>query len=218
MASRQAAAPAKPAARARAARQTLTRREVVDSAIALIERDGLEGLTMRRLATELACAPMSLYTHVRSRDDLVDAIVAQLIERLDLREVPGETWQQAVRRTLASYRDLAVEVPHAFELLALAPYDTAPVAPHLVGVLGGLGRTGLAPDAARQVLGIIDAYASGFLVVWARSTAAGRTASADVQPAVVGMRDLATFDQGLEALITGLDATLVRGADAPSAG
>ncbi|MCD5348079.1 TetR/AcrR family transcriptional regulator [Agromyces sp. S2-1-8] len=218
MASRQAAVPAKPWSRARTARQTLTRREVTDAAIALVERDGLDGLTMRRLATELGCAPMSLYTHVSSRDDLVDAIVEQLIERLDLHEQPGETWQQAVRRTLASYRDLAVQVPHAFELLALAPYDTSPVAPHLAGVLAGLEHAGLTADQARQVLGIVDAYASGFLVVWARSHAAERPSGAGVAAAstadVAGMRELATFDQGLEALIAGLDATLVSGARA----
>ncbi|HEY1105440.1 MAG TPA: TetR family transcriptional regulator, partial [Agromyces sp.] len=178
MASRQAAVQKAVAPRRRAPRQTLTRREITDTAIDLVERDGLDALTMRRLATELGVAPMSLYTHVASRDDLVDAIVEQLIERLDLHDEPGEPWQQAVRRTLGTYRDLAVALPHAFELLALAPYDTTPVAPHLVGVLAGLERAGLAPDQARQVLGIVDAYASGFLVVWARSTTSSRRAGA----------------------------------------
>jgi len=230
MASRQAAGQQATPSRRRAPRQTLTRREITDAAIDLVERDGLDALTMRRLATELGVAPMSLYTHVASRDDLVDAIVEQLIERLDLHEEPGEPWQQAVRRTLGTYRDLAVALPHAFELLALAPYDTMPVAPHLVGVLAGLERAGLAPDQARQVLGIVDAYASGFLVVWARSTTSTRAATAsaiapdaastaerDAAAAaaapdeVAGMRDLETFDQGLEALIAGLGATLVPG-------
>lgn len=203
-------------------RQTLTRADVTSAAIALVERDGLETLTMRRLAAELGCAPMSLYTHVRNRDDLVDAIVSQLIERLGLREVPGESWQDAVRRTLRAYRELAVDVPHAFELLALAPYDSAPVAPHLANVVGGLERAGLDREQARQILGIVDGYATGFLVVWARGRAArSGTSPADessgpgaaIAPDVAGMRDLATFDQGLEALIAGLDATLVQTTD-----
>lgn len=201
----------------------LNRREVTSAAIALVERDGLGALTMRRLAAEIGCAPMSLYTHVRNRDDLVDAIVDRLIENLDLTEVPGETWDRTVRRTLRSYRDLAVRLPASFELLALAPYDTSPVAPHLANVLSGLENAGLDAAQARQILGIIDAYASGFLVVWARSrTRAADTgaddagaddagaADAGTTAGVASMRNLDMFDEGLDALIAGLDATLVR--------
>ncbi|MFB6610442.1 TetR/AcrR family transcriptional regulator [Agromyces sp. NPDC056379] len=193
-------------------RQNLTRRDLTSAAIALIERDGLSALTMRRLASELDCAPMSLYTHVRSRDDLIDAIVDHLIEHLDLRQPGGESWQQLVRQTLDRYRDLAVQLPNSFELLALAPYDSSPVAPHLGNVVASLEHAGLSRENARQILGIVDAYASGFLVVWARSRArAAAREPADDELGITGMRDLEMFDRGLEALIAGLDATLVRG-------
>ncbi|MCD2443048.1 TetR/AcrR family transcriptional regulator [Agromyces sp. SYSU K20354] len=193
-------------------RQNLARHDLTSAAITLIERDGLNALTMRRLASELDCAPMSLYTHVRSRDDLIDAIVAHLIERLDLREPSGESWQQLIRQTLDSYRDLAVQLPNSFELLALAPYGSSPVAPHLGTVVARLEQTGLAPEHARQILGIVDAYASGFLVVWARSRAQGPlNDQLAAQSGITGLRDLEMFDQGLDALIAGLDATLVRG-------
>lgn len=175
-----------------------------------MESDGLDALTMRKLAARLGRAPMSLYTHVRSREDLVDAMVDRLIARLELSDQPGESWQQVIRSALGSYRDLAVRYPRVFELLALAPYDALPVAPHLARMLARLERGGLGPDQARQVLGIADAYASGFLVVWARTQSEHATkAPDDVAPSVAGLRDLAMFDQGLEALIAGLDATLV---------
>ncbi|MGX5695459.1 TetR/AcrR family transcriptional regulator [Agromyces soli] len=220
MAPRQVPAREQPADEASAPREApaprpgLSRHEVTEAAIALVERDGLDALTMRRLASALDCAPMSLYTHVRNRDDLVDAIVDRLIEQLELHEVAGEGWQDAVRRTLGSYRDLAMRLPAAFELLALAPYDASPVAPHLAKVLAGLEHAGLQAEQARQILGIVDAYASGFLVVWARSragsrTPGGATLAGDAPADVVAMRDLAMFDQGLEALIAGLDATIV---------
>ncbi|MFC9561806.1 TetR/AcrR family transcriptional regulator [Agromyces sp. NPDC056965] len=193
-------------------RQNLTRRDLTSAAIALIEREGLSALTMRRLASELDCAPMSLYTHVRSRDALIDAIVDHLIEQLDLQQPGGESWQQLVRQTLDRYRDLAVQLPNSFELLALAPYDSSPVAPHLGNVVAGLEHAGLSREKARQILGIVDAYASGFLVVWARSRARAAAGElADDELGMTGMRDLEMFDRGLEALIAGLDATLVRG-------
>ncbi|KRC59110.1 hypothetical protein ASE14_15105 [Agromyces sp. Root81] len=193
-------------------RQNLTRRDLTSAAITLIERDGLGALTMRRLAAELDCAPMSLYTHVRNRDDLIDAIVDQLIELLDLHEPSGESWQEIVCQTFRAYRDLAVRVPKSFELLALAPYDTSPVAPHLARFVASLEAAGLTAEQAQQILGIADAYASGFLVVWARSQ--GFREAGEPSPAedgITGLRDLAMFDQGLDALLAGLDATLVRG-------
>ncbi|MBM7831625.1 AcrR family transcriptional regulator [Agromyces cerinus] len=193
-------------------RQNLTRRDLSSAAITLIERDGLGALTMRRLAAELDCAPMSLYTHVRNRDDLIDAIVDELIERLDLREPRGEGWQQIVFQTLSAYRDLAVQLPNSFELLALAPYDTSPVAPHLARFVAGLEAAGLTTEQAQQILGIADAYASGFLVVWARSRArSDADEQSSVTDGITGLRDLGMFDQGLDALLAGLDATLVRG-------
>lgn len=192
-----------------AARPVLSRRELAAAAIELIERDGLDALTMRRLASELGFAPMSLYTHVRSRDDLIDAIVEQLIERLGLGDddpVGTADWRELVRRTLGAYRDLAVALPRSFELLALAPYGTAPVAPHLLATIARLEAAGLDPGAAREILGIVDGYASGFLVVWARSR---ETAAAEAD-GVAALRDLAMFDRGIDAIIAGLDATLVR--------
>lgn len=193
-------------------RQNLTRRELTTAAIALIERDGLEALTMRRLAGELACAPMSLYTHVRNRDDLIDAIVEHLIEQLASPARGDETWQQLARQTLGAYRDLAVRLPSSFELLALAPYDSSPVAPHLARFLSSLERAGLSPEQAGQILGIVDAYATGFLVVWARSSTRRRAdGSVAAAPLIAGLRNLDMFDTGLEAMIAGLDMTLVRG-------
>lgn len=191
-------------------RQNLTRESVTSAAISLIEDDGLDALTMRRLATELDCGTMSLYSHVRNRDDLIEAVVGELIDRLDLRSTPDETWQSVVRRTVGSYRDLAVQLPSAFELLALAPYESAPVAPHLARLVASLEKSGLTPDQARQVLGITDAYATGFLVVWVRSravrasTPALRASTTDIG----SLRDLEMFDRGLDALIAGLGTTL----------
>ncbi|WP_430645150.1 hypothetical protein [Agromyces sp. GXS1127] len=84
------------------------------------------------------------------------------------------------------------------------------MAPHLGAALAGLEGSGPDAEQARQILGIVDAYATGFLVVWARSRADGRPAGSRgaEASAVADLRDLDTFDRGLDALIAGLDATL----------
>ena len=61
------------------------------------------------LAEELNCGTMTLYSHVSNRDDLLAGIVGLVIESLDLRYVPGESWQDCARRTVQSYRALAHE-------------------------------------------------------------------------------------------------------------
>jgi AcrR family transcriptional regulator len=195
-------------------RPKLNRDSVAAAAIALVERDGLEMLTMRALADELRCGTMSLYTHVRNRDDLLESVVEQLIRQLDTDAKAGETWQAAIRRALTSYRDLAVRHPRTFELLALAPYDELPVAPHLAQLLRVLEGTGLNADQASHVLTVTDAYASGFLVVWARSHATGRKSNLPTPwPSLSDLRHLDGFDRGLTTLIAGLEQTLGPTAD-----
>lgn len=164
---------------------------------------------MRALADELRCGTMSLYTHVRSRDDLLEGVVEQLIRQLDTDARAGEAWQQVIRRVLTSYRDLAVRHPRTFELLALAPYDQLPVAPHLAHVLSLLQGTGLDVDQARHVLAVADAYASGFLVVWARSQATHRQGNLPAPwPSLSDLRHIDGFDRGITTLIAGLECTL----------
>ncbi|WP_162463869.1 MULTISPECIES: TetR/AcrR family transcriptional regulator [unclassified Mycolicibacterium] len=190
-------------------RPKLNRDSVATAAIALIERDGLETLTMRALADELRCGTMSLYSHVRNRDDLLESVVELLIRELDTVAQARETWQQAIRRVLGSYRDLAVRHPRTFELLALAPYDELPVAPHLARVLCVLQGAGLNADQASHVLAVADAYATGFLVVWARSQATHRQDDLPTPwPMLSDLRHLDGFERGLATLIAGLEATL----------
>ena len=63
-----------------------TRDQVVAAAVAIADAEGLEALTMRRLATELGAGVMSLYTYVRDKDDLVD----QMVDRISAYEPAGE--------------------------------------------------------------------------------------------------------------------------------
>jgi len=85
----------------------LTRARIVDAGLALLAERGADGLNMRALADALGTAPMSLYRHVRSKDDLLKAIVAMVLERHDF-ELPARgpwtervaTWMHALRAQL----------------------------------------------------------------------------------------------------------------------
>ena len=67
-----------------AERTRLTRAVVVDRALQLADADGLEALTIRKLATDLGVTPMALYWHFRSKDELLDGLTERLWGEIDL--------------------------------------------------------------------------------------------------------------------------------------
>ena len=169
---------------------------MAEAAVALIEREGVERLTMRARAGELDCGTMTLYTHVRNREDLFAAVIEELIEGLDVPAVvarPHRSWQDLLRDMHRAYRDIAGRFPRSFELLALAPYDLQPVTPHLDGIVASLEAFGLDYEQALTALRVSDSFATGHLLVHARRGEGSR-----------GTDDGADFERGIEIVLTGL--------------
>ena len=79
-------------------RRPLNRERVIDAAVALADRDGLDALTMRQLGSELGVEAMSLYKHVANKDEILDAMVDLVISEIAL---PTEDagWKDAMRET-----------------------------------------------------------------------------------------------------------------------
>jgi AcrR family transcriptional regulator len=96
--------------RAAAPRGRLSRERITEAALALIERDGLEALTMRRLAEELGIGTMTLYGYFRDKEELLDALVDTAAGQL---EVPsdGGTWKSQIRALMEEIRRALVEHP-----------------------------------------------------------------------------------------------------------
>jgi len=108
------AGPAKPAGPGQPARVTLSRDQIVDTAIRILDEDGLEALSMRRLAAQLDAGAMSLYWHIRNKDELLDLVVDRVIGEVfgDLGEPQGwrawmEAFSRSLRRVLLRHRAVA---------------------------------------------------------------------------------------------------------------
>lgn len=186
----------------------LSRASITDAAIDFIEENGLARLSMRALASSLGCGTMSLYSHVQNRDDLIAAVVQELLERsrlLDVTATDFASWQELISASLFAYRDLAAAYPDSFELLALAPYGIAPVVDHLEGMAAALHRTGLSTERAYEVLGALDAYATGFLMVWARTQSLQPKVVSEESSPLTNLRTLAAFEHSLRVFITGFE-------------
>jgi AcrR family transcriptional regulator len=83
-------------------RPQLSKAAVVERALKLADTDGLETLTIRRLAQELGVTPMALYWHFRSKDDLLAGLAEQIWSEIDLNVDRSVTWPDQLRGLLLS--------------------------------------------------------------------------------------------------------------------
>ena len=102
---------------AKPAPDRLTRRRVVETGLRLLAERGRDGVSMRALADALGTAPMSLYRHVHGKDDLLGAVVALVLERMDLVPPAGGPWTERVASWMHALRDQLRRAPAAVSIL-----------------------------------------------------------------------------------------------------
>jgi TetR/AcrR family transcriptional regulator, tetracycline repressor protein len=94
-----------PAERARRRRrEPITREAIVDAALQLLDREGLDELSMRRLAEELDTGAASLYHHVGSKDGLLDLVLDRVIGELEVPDPDPERWQEQLKEIARGQR------------------------------------------------------------------------------------------------------------------
>jgi AcrR family transcriptional regulator len=97
-------------ARAPRQRRTLNRDLVVDTAMAIVDEEGLDGLSMRRLADRLGTGPASLYAHVSGRDELLMLLLERAAADIVVPDPEPDRWQEQVSEVAYSMRDALL--PH----------------------------------------------------------------------------------------------------------
>jgi AcrR family transcriptional regulator len=149
-------------------RKPLTKERVLERAIALADRDGVEGLSMRRLGQALGVEAMSLYNHVANKAELVGAMVDRVIEQFELPE-DEPRWDRAIRRCAISAHDLLIEHPWACGL-ALVPGDLrvvgGPRIRYMEWLLRRLREAGFSAETTYHAYHVLDAHIIGFSL-WA---------------------------------------------------
>ncbi|WP_419994696.1 TetR/AcrR family transcriptional regulator [Streptomyces boninensis] len=95
-------------------RRTLSQAAIVDAAMRIVDAEGIDALSMRRVAQALDTGPASLYAHVRNKDELLQLLLDRAQAGLPRPEPDPERWQEqikevirAARAQLAAHRDLA---------------------------------------------------------------------------------------------------------------
>ncbi|WP_208292768.1 TetR/AcrR family transcriptional regulator [Naumannella halotolerans] len=153
----------------------LSRERIVQTAISYISDHGLASLSMRRLATTLGVEAMSLYRYVVSRDDLLDAIVEDLVEEMDsypdVITAPDHGWQDFLQRLAHGVRKVALAHPAAFPLIASRPAEAPWLRPPLRSLrwveffLNGLEQEGFSNQAAAAAYRAFTSFLLGHLLL-----------------------------------------------------
>jgi AcrR family transcriptional regulator len=204
----------------------LTRAAIVGAAVALADREGLRAVSIRRVAGELGIRPMSIYTHVASKDDLVDLMLDAVIAEVLLPEPLPEDWREALRQIAHRSHDAFVAHPWTLEAFGQRPRFGPNTLRHVEQTLAAASRTGLDHETAAIVFSVVDEYTLGHamrvLLVPDEDALRGsveqmlRAADPDAFPhlaqataaSLLGSREGA-FEAGLEALLDGFERTLL---------
>jgi AcrR family transcriptional regulator len=147
----------------RGPKQGLTVDRVVRTAIELADAEGLAAVTMRRVAEALRVAPMTLYTYVPGKAELLDLMLDAVYAEMPRATIARKPWRRRVRAVALENRDLFDRHPWAATVSTSRP----PLGPgligkyeHELGAFAGLGLTDVEMDAAlTYVLGFVQASA-----------------------------------------------------------
>lgn len=149
--------------RARRPRVPLTRERALATAIKLADAEGLESLTMRRLAKELGVEAMSLYHHVANKDDILDGMADMVFAEIELPSHDVD-WRTAMYQRAASQRHALLRHPWAISILESRTSPGPATLRHHDAVLGRCRAEGFSVAMSAHAFSLIDSYIYGFVL------------------------------------------------------
>ena len=198
------------------AREPLSRERVVEAALVVIDRAGIQGCSMRAVAGELGVEAMSLYHHVPGgKDEMLDGVVAMV--QTDFVDELGTTgdWREDMGAFARAYRAALTEHPNLVALIAARPSVAYRSSTGLVGNLfDAMEDAGFSRQDALRAVRVVSRWTIGFTLGEASAVEDGESAQEFDEPLLVEVfTDIArgeddVFEFGLEALLDGLEARL----------
>lgn len=143
-------------------RPALSSEVVFDAALRMVDAEGVEALTMRRLAADLGVAPMSIYSHVPNKDDLLIGMVNLATAEITLPD-PGTPPWEALRALTREFRRVTKLHPNLVPLIMTRPPTGANGLRTLESALDALRRAGIPPDRVARAYRLSASFAIGFV-------------------------------------------------------
>lgn len=168
-----------------------------------------EQMTIRSLAADLGVAPMSLYRHVRDKDDLLSEVVDRMLSRVWRPRAPEADWRAYVAEANEKLRRFLVAQPAALRVFLAHPVVTPVALQRMATVIGVLERGGVPAATAPQAYATLHTYTIGFAALQSsRERADGRRRDDDRAGPAAQVAAFASEEQfgiGLHYLIEGID-------------
>ncbi len=212
-------------------RTPLSRERVLTAAVALADREGIEAVTMRKLAQEVGVEAMSLYYHVANKEEVLDGMVEVLVDEINDLVGHVETdagWKQTMRNRILTARKVMLEHRWAPAVIESRTHIGLPVMRYFDSVLALFRAGGFSYDLAHHSLHALGSRALGFTQeLFDPGDAAGDDAEVDFEamatqiPSLVEMLteiahddpdstlgwcdDQTEFEFGLDLILDGLE-------------
>ena len=180
----------------------LSTERIVTAAIEVLDTEGLDALTMRRLGKQVNVAAMSLYRHVPDRAALLTAVVNRLLADAVVELDAGDLWPEALYRFGSSYRRTLLAHPRAVPLLATQPADIQIGLMLMSAVLERFAAVGISRADAITAVQSVGVFVLGHALAQVGSPSGEDDSGA--APSTVDFYD-EWFETGLTAMVRGFE-------------
>ena len=139
----------------------LSAERVIDGAVELADRIGVDRLTIRKLAEALDVKPMTIYHHVTNKEAIIDGMVDRVFTEIELPPT-DQPWREAILVRCRSMREVLARHPWAAPLMDNRPTPGAATLRHHDAVVGCFRRAGFSLELVGHAVAIVDAFLYGF--------------------------------------------------------
>jgi AcrR family transcriptional regulator len=200
-----------------APRRPLSRDRIIAGALTLIERDGLDAFSTRKLGAILGVEAMALYHHFPSKEELLDALAEHL---LTLVELPAESlpWQDWLKQVAVNYRRMALRHPDTFPILITRRYRAHGSFAFIEANLRVLTAGGFTLRGALRLTRTIGSFVNGVLlaeIAGRKNAGSGDRMARTLPPGLPLIKEAThylnsaamdgTFEYGLELILKAAD-------------
>ena len=146
----------------------LSRDLIVDAAMAIIDKEGVDALSMRKLGARLKVEAMSLYHHVANKDALLDLVVERFVMKAATApEARSGNWQDRLRGFTRHFYETLISSPRLLPLLTTHSPRSATAMAEFTGAIGALVETGFASVEAYCIINSLSLMAYGHALAMA---------------------------------------------------
>jgi AcrR family transcriptional regulator len=179
----------------RPAREPLSAPRIVDAALQLVQAEGFDALTMRRLASTLQATPGALYAHVRDKQELDDLMLGALCARVQIPVPDPDAWKAQATGVCAQLRDEYLRYPGIWRATLAAAPSTPDTMRIMEGLLAILTRGGVPLRYAAWAIDAAFQYIGAYSVTAPRRTPGDPAAAAGARDEAIAQLAMLPADQ-----------------------